>query len=199
MKIEVRHISDLKRAEYNPRVRLVKADKEYKALKKSLQDYGYVEPIVINGRNNVVVGGHQRLTVLQDMGQETVECVVLDLDDHEEKKLNIALNKIEGRWEFTMLATILDELQGSDFETGFSKYEMDELIGVSPEEDYDNEPDETDNEEPEEETVTIKIGMYHFEMEHERFQDMMAGIRLGVGFGREEVMAELKRRLLNGN
>jgi len=55
-----------------------------------------VEPIVWNKRTGNIVGGHQRLKVLLDMGMREVDCVVVDLDEAKEKALNLALNKIQG-------------------------------------------------------------------------------------------------------
>lgn len=75
-------------ADYNPRVELRPGDDEYEALKYSLEHFGQVEPVVWNRRTNRVVGGHQRLTVEQDLGHEEVWVSVVDLDDLKEKELN---------------------------------------------------------------------------------------------------------------
>ena len=61
MQIEKIKIENLKPAEYNPRKKLKSGDKEFEKLKNSIQEFGYVEPIILNKRTNTVVGGHQRL------------------------------------------------------------------------------------------------------------------------------------------
>ena len=63
MKIIRKRIADMERATYNPRVELQPGDAEYETLKRSLEQFGMVEPVVWNERTNRVVGGHQRLTV----------------------------------------------------------------------------------------------------------------------------------------
>jgi DNA modification methylase len=127
-KIEV---SRLKAAEYNPRVALKSGDKEYEKLKRSIQEFGFVEPIIWNSRTGNVVGGHQRLTVLRDLGETAIDCVVVDLDERREKALNIALNKVQGSWDEDKLAALLSDLEASAFDvtmTGFDAAEVDELL-----------------------------------------------------------------------
>ena len=84
-------IGQLKPAAYNPRKQLKPGDKEYEKIKKSIQEFGYVEPIIVN-YDMTVIGGHQRLTVLKNLGYEEVQCVVVHIEDeHKVKALNIAL------------------------------------------------------------------------------------------------------------
>ena len=93
MNIEKRKIEDLIPAEYNPRKQLKPGDAEYEKIKNSLLHFGYVDPIIINN-DGTIIGGHQRATVMKDLGHTEVECVVVDLSKEDEKALNIALNKI---------------------------------------------------------------------------------------------------------
>lgn len=81
MNIQKLQISKLKAAEYNPRVAMKAGGKEYEKLKRSIQEFGFVEPIVWNSGTGNVVGGHQRLTVLRDLGETEIDCVVVDLDE----------------------------------------------------------------------------------------------------------------------
>lgn len=127
MEIIKKRIADMERAAYNPRVELRPGDDEYEALKYSLEHFGQVEPVVWNRRTNRVVGGHQRLTVEQDLGHEEVWVSVVDLDDLKEKELNIALNKTGGRWDPEKLGQLLDELGDRATETGFSTADIEEI------------------------------------------------------------------------
>ena len=68
MQIVKKKIDDLKAATYNPRKDLKPGDKEYEKLKRSITEFGYVEPVIWNERTGTVVGGHQRLKVLKDLG-----------------------------------------------------------------------------------------------------------------------------------
>ena len=118
-------------ADYNPRKDLKPGDPEYEKLKRSLEEFGYVEPVIWNKTTSHVVGGHQRLKVLLDMGITEVECVVVEMDAEKEKALNVALNKISGDWDKDKLALLIADLQGTDFDvslTGFDPGEIDDLF-----------------------------------------------------------------------
>ena len=123
-------IKDLIPADYNPRKKLKPGDKEYEKIKNSIKEFGYVEPIIIN-TDMTIIGGHQRLTVLSDMGYEEVECIMVQVDKTKEKALNIALNKITGEWNKELLADLIKDLQNSDFDmdvTGFEPPEIEQLF-----------------------------------------------------------------------
>lgn len=132
MQIEKKKVDDLKAAAYNPRKDLQPGDAEYEKLKRSILEFGYVEPVIWNKRTGIVVGGHQRLKVMKDLGYTEVDCVIVDLDESKEKALNIALNKISGEWNNDLLADLLRDLDGSDYDitlTGFDLAEAQELFG----------------------------------------------------------------------
>ena len=147
MQIEKRDVSELKAATYNPRKDLKPGDAEYEKLKRSIQEFGYVEPVIWNKHTGVVVGGHQRLKVMKDLGFTEVDCVVVDLDESKEKALNIALNKISGEWDTDLLTSLLKDLDGSGYDitlTGFDLAEAQELFGSGSmenvhEDDFDTE------------------------------------------------------------
>lgn len=131
MDIQKMKITELKAADYNPRKHLQPGDPEYEKLKRSLTEYGYVEPVIWNRQTGNVVGGHQRLTVLRDMGETEVDVVVVDLDMTREKALNVALNKISGDWDLPKLSDLLKDIgeQGIDVTlTGFDVPEIEKLF-----------------------------------------------------------------------
>lgn len=107
MLIEKKNTADLLPADYNPRKDLKPGDKEYEKLKRSIEQFGYVEPVIWNKTTGRVVGGHQRLKVLIDMGMTEVDCVVVELSEEKEKALNVALNKISGEWDNDKLALLI--------------------------------------------------------------------------------------------
>ena len=134
MQIEKLKIEQLIPSDYNPRKDLKPGDAEYDKLKRSIEQFGYVEPVIWNKTTGRVVGGHQRLKVLIDMGITEVECVVVELPETKEKALNVALNKISGDWDKDKLALLIADLQGSDFDvslTGFDPSELDDLFKSS--------------------------------------------------------------------
>lgn len=131
MDIQKVSIDKLNPAKFNPRKDLKPGDKEYEKLKRSMTEFGYVEPIIWNKQTGNVVGGHQRLKVLQEMGQTEIDCVVIDLPEDREKALNVALNKIQGEWDVLKLSELIAELDKSMFDitlTGFDAAEIDELM-----------------------------------------------------------------------
>ena len=123
-------IADLLPAAYNPRKALKPGDKEYEKIKNSIKEFGYCEPVIVNS-DMTIIGGHQRVTVLKDLGYDEIDCIVIEIDKTKEKALNIALNKITGEWNKELLADLIMELQESDFDvavTGFEPPEIDQLM-----------------------------------------------------------------------
>jgi len=134
MEIKKVLVSQLKPAPYNPRFM---PEHEKEALKKSIKEFGLVEPLVYNKRTGHVVGGNQRLQVLKELGFEEVEVVEVNLPLKKEKALNLALNRIVGQWDNEQLALILKELDENLQElTGFEKVEIEDLLNslLPPEE-----------------------------------------------------------------
>ncbi|WP_035295962.1 site-specific DNA-methyltransferase [Brevibacillus thermoruber] len=125
-------VSMINLAPYHPKVELQPGDSEYEKLKRSIEEFGYVEPLVWNERTGNLVGGHQRYKILvNEQGATEVEVSVVDLDETREKALNLALNKIRGDWDEEKLAQVLAELQESNLDvtlTGFDQEEATELL-----------------------------------------------------------------------
>ena len=140
MVIQTLPVGKLVPADYNPRKDLKPGDPEYEKLKRSLSEFGYVEPVIWNKTTGHVAGGHQRLKVLIDTGVTEVECVVVEMSEEKEKALNVALNKISGEWDKEKLSLLISDLQLADFDvslTGFDAAEIDTLLnnGMDAEED----------------------------------------------------------------
>lgn len=144
--MEIRKISvdQINPAPYNPRRDLKPGDEDYEKIKKSITNFGYVDPIIWNARSHNLVGGHQRFKILLEQGLEEVEVSVIDLPPEKEKALNLALNKIQGTWDYEKLASLLEELlRLPDFEIGLTGFDMPEITEIldratsSPEDDFD--------------------------------------------------------------
>jgi hypothetical protein len=124
--------SDLKKAEYNPRNITEQARKR---LAKGMEKLGLLQPIIWNKRSGNIVGGHQRLSVMDDYyGSDKYELqvAVVDLDDKQEKEANILLNNFEAQGDFDIdkLNNMLGE--GLDIEaTGFDAASVFRLFGDS--------------------------------------------------------------------
>jgi DNA modification methylase len=101
MIIEKKQIADLIPAPYNPRQITAKQEKH---LKESLEKFGMVEPIIFNKQTGYIVGGHFRVRELKKLGIKEIECVIVDLNEADEKELNIRLNANTGSWDWDTLA-----------------------------------------------------------------------------------------------
>lgn len=135
-------------ASYNPRADLQPGDSEYEKLWRSINEFGYVEPIVWNEHTGNLVGGHQRFKILvNELGCTEVEVSVVNLDEQKERLLNLALNKINGRWDEEKLGRLLSELQsgGAELElSGFDDEEISDLVSSLPSDTMIEDPVEED-------------------------------------------------------
>lgn len=124
-------VEQINPAPYNPRVDLQPGDPEYEKLKRSIKEFGYIDPIIWNERTGNMVGGHQRYKILMEEKPTEIVVSVVDLDDAQEKALNIALNKIGGEFDEAKLQELLTELDTSGYDvtlTGFDGEELDAII-----------------------------------------------------------------------
>lgn len=131
MEIQEIEVNRINPAKYNPRIDLIKEDTEYKKLKRSLTEFGYIDPLVWNKQTGNLVGGHQRFKILLEENPKKLTVSVVDLDINREKALNMALNKIEGGWDNEKLAILFEELENEDFDTllsGFDSIEINSIL-----------------------------------------------------------------------
>lgn len=171
--IEKIKLTDIQEADYNPRQI---SDMEAEKLRNSITEFGLVDPIIVNLKNNTIIGGHQRYNAICDLAiidnnfqQElnmiklgNIGWVFLDTnldikDDAHEKALNLALNKISGEWDIDKLQSLFDdlEIEGFDIElTGFNDLEITEL---SLENDMIYRAEDLDNFEDEYEVPEVRI------------------------------------------
>ena len=131
MEIKNRKIKDLIRAEYNPR-ELTK--EQHNQLKDSLQRFGMVDPVIINvhaERKDIIIGGHQRIRVWEELGNKEIPTVELELTLEQERELNVRLNKNTGQFDMDMLANHFDTSEL--IEWGFDNKEIGDW-GLNPDE-----------------------------------------------------------------
>ena len=117
LNIQMICIDDLKPYENNPRIN----DGAVEYVAKSIQDFGFKVPIVID-KNNVVVCGHTRLKASKKIGLEKVPCIIADdLTDDQIKAYRIADNKVTeySDWDFDLLEIELEEIDYDMSEFGF--------------------------------------------------------------------------------
>ena len=102
------NVNSLIAAEYNPREL---TQHQHQSLVDSIKRFGLVDPLIVNthkDRKNVLVGGHQRLKIIKELGCESVTCVEVDLSPDKEKELNVRLNRNTGQWDWDALSNYFD-------------------------------------------------------------------------------------------
>lgn len=112
MIIQKKKLTELIPAPYNPRQSTAKQETQ---LKRSLEKFGVVEPIIWNKQTGFIVGGHFRIRELQKLGYKEIDCVIVDLNEEDEKELNIRLNANTGEWDWDSLANEWDAEKLNDW------------------------------------------------------------------------------------
>ena len=190
-------VDRLKPAKYNPRKDLKPGDPAYEKIKRSLHEFGYVDPVIWNEVTGNIVGGHQRYKVLTAEGATEIDCVVVHIENpQEEKALNIALNKAVGEWEPVALADLLNDLKLSGYDvdaTGFDAAEIDDLFSRVHDKDVKDDDCDIDPEQ-----VFVLSQYVGDELE---ILDPYGGTLQSYGLCYESLRATLKKlvRLLNAN
>lgn len=147
MDVETVKIDTLISPDYNPRHITPDA---MESLKKSLNEFGYVAPIIVNKHNNHILAGNQRVTALKELGYDEVDVVYTNIEDlNREKALNIRLNNLSGDWDIGKLDTIFQDLELDGFDLTLTGFATDNLQPF--------ETDSVDSEIPVSETITSDL------------------------------------------
>jgi len=105
---------------------------ELDALERSIREFGFVQPVLARREDRTVIGGHQRLVAARRLGRASVPVIWLDLSADQARVLGLALNKISGTWDETLLARLLAELgAGANVDlslSGFGEGEIHDLL-----------------------------------------------------------------------
>lgn len=205
-------INDIIPSGYNPRI-ITQKDKEI--LKNSLTEFGLVDPIIVNLKNNTIIGGHQRYFILKELGVTELflvrqgdigwiflqEELSIPSDDYE-KALNISLNQQAGQWNYEKLYSILDNFNEINFDTDLTGFDY-----ISPntstddffdEDTFSYDFDESIEEEDiiiKKQTRILKIGTYSIELDLFKFNNWLRKIEFDNDFNSMKIINEIKRRL----
>jgi|GEM_PF-679233 len=209
-------VADIRLPDWNPRYM---PETEKAALRRSIEEYGFVEPVVVNRPTMEVLGGNQRVMVAREMGLDVVPAVIVELDVARAKALNVALNRIHGDWDMARLQALLAEIADDSTlleTTGFREDELEELLGeiAADEEDAAEAADlgttlpmisnrETDDatDTSDDPFVSFRFGAYKDQVPritYERFSASYAAWRMGaeapvMGHFLEHLMESLSR------
>jgi|688.fasta_scaffold359975_2 hypothetical protein len=124
----------LKNAPYNPRQI---DEKSKKKLQKVIKKNGLVEPLVWNRRTGHLVGGHQRIKIIDSLeghGNYSLDVAVIDVSEKEEMEANIALNNSESQGEFDLgKLSEMFKTHKLDYESaGYDTSDMFRMFGENP-------------------------------------------------------------------
>lgn len=171
--IQEMSINDITPADYNPRIDLNENDDEYKKIKNSIEEFGYVDPIIWNKRTGNIVGGHQRYTVLKDLGYDKVDVSVVDMNEQDEMALNVALNKVEGEWDRNKLKDVIEQLEEDRLMfTGFDEDEIDSLMNDINIDDFFEEEEKEPNSEEQDGESKLDTAIELLELVHNKLNDV---------------------------
>lgn len=190
MKIDTINLDLLKPAEYNPRYI---SEEEEEKLRKNMKVFGLVDPIIINLKNNRIIGGHQRYNILKEKYDKKDKNPLLSLiklgdigwvfededlkidDDTNEKALNIALNKISGEWDSRKLKNILDDLEEVHFDLDLTGFDVDfesELDDLSFDELTQDQQEKNNNTSKDQYVQDVNIPQYTLKGENPLLDDL---------------------------
>jgi DNA modification methylase len=128
--IEIEYVSTSKLKPYDGNPRKMEPSEMLK-LRRSLKDFGFVDPIIVRKSDNLVIGGHQRLDAAKEEGIMEVPVVYVEVSDDKAGLMNIALNKISGDWDYSKLGDLFQEIDTGieDLEqSGFDAQEIEDLL-----------------------------------------------------------------------
>lgn len=112
----MRRLADLAPNESNPR--RITPERRAK-LRRSLEELGNLSPVTFNVRTGRILGGHKRVEILLEMGEERTAVWCVDLPAGKENPAMLALNTHAGEWDEDKLSAMLKGLSGSEMDAEF--------------------------------------------------------------------------------
>lgn len=181
----------------NPRNPNTHPARQVELLAKNVRYFGWRHPITVSKRSGFIVAGHGRLEAARELGVQLVPVDYQDFaSDNDEMAVLVADNRLAelASLDLNSLEGIIDELRVADFDTlltGFDETDLDSLLqgeGDAPGD--DGEDDELDKGD-----VTIALGLYRFKLTQEDYLTWIDSVKQNVGFDKDAVVKELRRRL----
>ena len=169
---------------------------QIKILAQNIRYHGWRHPIVVSKLSGYIVAGHGRLDAARELGVSIVPVEYQDFaTEDNELAVLVGDNRLAelSTLDLNGLQDIIDGFKASDFDTilaGFEPTDLDALLG-------EQKPDFGDEKEKElsQSEVTIQAGNYRFRMSQEDFGIWIDKLKQEVGFDKEAVIAEIRRRL----
>lgn len=182
----------------NPRNPNTHPARQIELLGKNIRYFGWRHPITVSKRSGLIVAGHGRLAAAKHLGLQLVPVDYQDFaSENDEMAVLVADNRLAelASIDLNSLESVVNDLKVDGFDTlltGFEDADLDSLL--NPE---NAEPDDTLSEEEDLEKgdVTIALGLYRFKLPQEDYLTWIDSVKQEVGFDKESVLKELKKRL----
>lgn len=182
----------------NPRNPNTHPARQIELLAKNIRYFGFRHPITVSKLSGRIVAGHGRLAAAKHLGLQLVPVDYQDFaSDNDEMAVLVADNRLAelASIDLNSLESVVNGLKVDGFDTlltGFEDADLDSLL--NPE---NAEPDDTLSEEEDLEKgdVTIALGLYRFKLPQEDYLIWIDSVKQEVGFDKESVLKELKKRL----
>ena len=169
---------------------------QIKILAQNIRYHGWRHPIVVSKLSGYIVAGHGRLEAARELGVSIVPVEYQDFaTEDNELAVLVGDNRLAelSSLDLNGLQDIIDGFKASDFDTilaGFEPTDLDALLGEQKHDFGDEKEKELSQSE-----VTIQAGNYRFRMSQEDFGIWIDKLKQEVGFDKEAVVAEIRRRL----
>ena len=180
----------------NPRNPNTHPQNQIKLLAQNIRYHGWRHPITVSKLSGLVVAGHGRLEAAKELGVSIVPVEYQDFDTEDnELAVLVSDNRLAelSSLDLNSLADIVEKFKDSDFDTllaGFDGADLDALLNGE-----NKEFQEEAEKELSQSDITIQAGNYRFRMRQNEFGAWMDALKQQVGFDKESVVAEIKRRL----
>lgn len=183
----------------NPRNPNTHPARQIELLAKNIRYFGFRHPISVSKLSGLIVSGHGRLAAARHLGLQLVPVDFQDFSsENDEMAVLVADNRLAelASIDLNSLESVISDLRVEGFDTlltGFEEADLQALIqpGADPQSDDADAADE----ELEKGEVTIALGLYRFKLPQEDYLAWIDSVKQEVGFDKESVMNELKRRL----
>lgn len=170
---------------------------QIKILSENIRYHGWRHPITISKLSGFIVAGHGRLEAAKELGVSIVPVEYQDFasEDHELAVL-VGDNRLAelSALDLNSLSDIMEQIKSSDLGAvlaGFEEGDLEALLNGNQNQNFDDE----DEKELSESEITIQAGNYRFRLSQDEFGKWIDELKQKVGFDKESVVAELKRRL----
>ncbi|QYY34591.1 ParB/Srx family N-terminal domain-containing protein [Ruficoccus sp. ZRK36] len=187
-------IEDLKP---NPRNPNTHPARQVELLAKNVRYFGWRHPITVSNRSGFIVAGHGRLEAARELGVQLVPVDYQDFaSDNDEMAVLVADNRLAelASLDLNSLEGIIDELRVADFDTLLTGFDETDLASLLQGDDA-APGDDDDDDELDKGDVTIVLGLYRFKLTQEDYLAWIDRVKQDVGFDKQAVTKELRRRL----